>query len=309
MRLHYYKFGTNRFPEGTGNFGDDLNPWLWDQLLPGVLDQDKSILFVGIGTLLGKYLPKAKRTIVFGSGACLGKPLPRIDETWTIYALRGPLSASALGVDPALAVTDAAMLLRRVWSVSETKRYRFGLMPHVLHVLYERNQVWKEICEALGFCYLDPRYPVEETLALLSETEVLITEAMHGAIAADALRVPWIPIATDATVNRLKWQDWCSSLNLIYDPHYLLPPAQAYPLGPGIRSSLQYGATWFQQSPLRSLQHLGMAPQQRAIAELQRISQATPLLSDEAQLELRVTQLEEKLHQFRQDVATGQFNF
>ena len=34
MKLHY-------FPgfDGRWNFGDVLNPWLWDRVLPGILDE------------------------------------------------------------------------------------------------------------------------------------------------------------------------------------------------------------------------------------------------------------------------------
>ena len=42
---------------------------------------------------------------------------------------------------------------------------------------------------------------------------------MHGAIAADALRVPWIPVITNAGIPAFKWSDWCQSMELAYKPH------------------------------------------------------------------------------------------
>ena len=33
MKLYYYK-------APLGNFGDDLNPWLWPRLLPDIFDDD-----------------------------------------------------------------------------------------------------------------------------------------------------------------------------------------------------------------------------------------------------------------------------
>ena len=45
MKLVYYQ-------DPKGNFGDDLNPWLWERLLPGRLDDDPSELLVGMGTIL-----------------------------------------------------------------------------------------------------------------------------------------------------------------------------------------------------------------------------------------------------------------
>jgi succinoglycan biosynthesis protein ExoV len=37
MKLFYFK-------DPAGNFGDDLNLWLWPKVLPGILDEDGSCL-------------------------------------------------------------------------------------------------------------------------------------------------------------------------------------------------------------------------------------------------------------------------
>jgi succinoglycan biosynthesis protein ExoV len=95
------------------NFGDALNTWLWPQLLPEVFDEDESVRFVGIGTLLNVGdLPPEPYKVVFGSGAGYGKRASVIDEKWRLYCVRGPLTAHALGVGAELALTDAAVLLR-----------------------------------------------------------------------------------------------------------------------------------------------------------------------------------------------------
>jgi len=53
-----------------GNFGDELNSWLWNRLLPETwADAADDVLFAGIGTILDKNLPAATLTIVFGAGA------------------------------------------------------------------------------------------------------------------------------------------------------------------------------------------------------------------------------------------------
>ena len=51
MKLYYYK-------SPKGNFGDDLNPWLWNRLRPELFSENSDILFVGIGTLINHRLPK-----------------------------------------------------------------------------------------------------------------------------------------------------------------------------------------------------------------------------------------------------------
>ena len=190
MKLFYFSF-----PNGMSNFGDDLNPWLWEKLLPGVFDQDNKSIFVGISTLLNDYVPKANKTAVFASGVGYSKGLPAINESWKIYCVRGPLSAKKLGIDPQLAVTDGAVLIRKVYEPSTIKKTKFAYMPHITHIIHGGN-AWKDICEEAGISYIDPRWETEEVLSAICQTEVLLTEAMHGAIIADALRVPWIPVLT-----------------------------------------------------------------------------------------------------------------
>ena len=52
-----------------GNFGDDLNLWLWDFLLPGFRDVHAETLLVGVGTVLNRaLLPAGQAKLVLGSG-------------------------------------------------------------------------------------------------------------------------------------------------------------------------------------------------------------------------------------------------
>jgi succinoglycan biosynthesis protein ExoV len=66
MKLYYFDGKAREFE--IGNFGDDLNPWLWNKVLPVVFDDDERSLFVGIGTLLNHRLPQKSQKLIFGSG-------------------------------------------------------------------------------------------------------------------------------------------------------------------------------------------------------------------------------------------------
>ncbi len=215
MKLHYFSEGKGRL-----NFGDDLNPWLWDKLLPGFFDDDQDSIFVGIGTLLNEGIPSAKQTIVFGSGFGYGKQVPKIDETWKIYCLRGPLTAEALGVSKKLAITDSAMLLGGL--EYDRKPGGYSYMPHALSSR-EGGRAIQSVCNDVGVNYIDAGEPTEEIIRKILNSEVLLTEAMHGAIAAESFGVPWIPIVSREFILPFKWYDWCKSLNLEYKPERLLP--------------------------------------------------------------------------------------
>lgn len=208
MKLYFYK-------DPVGNFGDELNPWLWYTLAPELFDDDESSLLVGIGTLINGQAPVAPRKLVFGSGVGYGR-LPASTKDWHFYCVRGPLSAQALGLDPALALSDPAVLLTQVLpktSVDRTSMVSF--MPHHASL---PNADWRGICEQAGIHYIEPSANMHDIVFQIRRSRLVIAEAMHLAIVADAFRVPWVPVACYDHILRFKWDDWCQSLSLRYEP-------------------------------------------------------------------------------------------
>ena len=214
VKLLYYN-GKEKEIEAS-NFGDELNPWLWPRLLPNAFDQDASSLFVGIGTLLNEHLPQQPKKIIFGSGVGYGKT-PQVDSTWKIYFVRGQLSAKALEIQPEMGLTDPAILVRQFFKPTGQKKYRQAYIPHFTESLYN-GSAWKALCQSLNLHYIDPTQPVEQVLSEIACSEILFAEAMHGAIVADALRVPWVAVKTKRDILDFKWSDWLSSVQLSYQP-------------------------------------------------------------------------------------------
>lgn len=212
MRLYYY-----RHP--SGNFGDDLNLWLWPRLLgPEFFDDDPEELLVGIGTLLNHRVPVARRTLVFGAGHGYGAA-PPIDDRWHFFCVRGPLTARVLGLPPELAVTDPAILVAdSARDVVAPVPGRVGFMPHCDSA---EAFDWRAVAHEAGLHYIDPRDTVDAVLGAIGQCEKLVAEAMHGAIAADALRVPWIAVRAYSHIADFKWQDWTESMQLRYRPEPL----------------------------------------------------------------------------------------
>lgn len=224
MRLYYYK-------DPRGNFGDDLNLWLWPRLLGPFIDTGDpylafdarsltnraETLFVGVGSLLNHHIPKEPKKVVLGAGVAYGD-IPNVDDTWSIYALRGPRSADALGLDRRYAITDSGVLVRATDLPKQEKTYAISFFSY--HQSAEMID-WEGPCRSAGIHHIDPSDAVEDVLRQIMRTDLLITEAMHGAIVADALRVPWIPVKMYHSLNSFKWSDWCESLGLVYEPHGL----------------------------------------------------------------------------------------
>ncbi|WP_310428401.1 polysaccharide pyruvyl transferase family protein [Chamaesiphon sp. VAR_48_metabat_135_sub] len=286
MKLFYY---NEHF-----NFGDALNPWLWSRLLPGILNEDDRVAFIGIGTLINEWLPyrtpAAQQRIVFSTGVGYGDGLPQRESIDRIYAVRGPLSARALELAPELAVTDGAVLLRRCFQPLSQKLFRFAYMPH----WQQADCDWQLICQELGWNYIDPRWSIAQILAAISQTEVLLAEAMHGAIVADALRVPWIPIVTNEGVLTFKWHDWCQSLGLEYTPVFLAPPTPFIPLT-GSFDPRNLVSDW--------------ASQKQAVYQFQEIANTIrPQLSADNWIEDLTCELEVRLDRFKTDFHRGDFH-
>lgn len=195
------------------NFGDELNLWLWPRLIEGEFDGEGD-LFLGIGSNIRAGFPAKQRKVVLGGGFGGYSPLPTLDRTWTFYFVRGKLSARALGIDEALGLGDAAIYIRSCGVPRQAIAGKIAFIPHWESIWRGH---WQQACELAGLHFVDPTGPVDAVLADIASADFVITEAMHGAIVADTLRVPWIPLRPFHDIHHMKWHDWASALGLQID--------------------------------------------------------------------------------------------
>jgi len=211
MKIYYYK-------AGEPNLGDDLNTWIWQRLIPGRLAMSDRIVMYGIGTIIGQRSLPGEVKIIFTSGAGYNPDLPDItDSLWRFVAVRGPLTAALLGLPPDTAVTDGAILVNLFPEFHAPSQVRHGVV-FVPHISSARAADWRPICEASGIEYLDPRADHFSLIKRIGAAKLVLADAMHAAIIADSLRVPWIPLTTSAEINSFKWMDWTLSLDIVYQP-------------------------------------------------------------------------------------------
>jgi succinoglycan biosynthesis protein ExoV len=292
------KLFVYRHPSGVRNFGDELGRNIFPALLPGRFDEDGCEIFLGIGSILFDSLPPTARKIVLGAGYGGYTRPPVIDATWTIHGVRGPMTCRALGLEPRLAIGDPAMLLRVMHPRrSAPKRLRTAFMPHWQSM--QRGD-WPRAAALAGVHLIDPRAPVQQVLEEIADCEMLLAEAMHGAIVADALRVPWIALRPLDPIHRFKWQDWAEPLDLPLRPQALaastlrerievirigrrVPGRRVTRLLPGLAG---IGADAFAES---------------AAEALRRAAASEACLSRDAMLDRAVTRLQEAIERFRQD--------
>lgn len=285
------------------NFGDELNTWMWPKLVDGVWDQDDNSMFIGIGSIIYDCFPSDKKKIVFGAGYGGYTTVPVVDKNWKFYFVRGKLTAKALGIDEKLAIGDAAILLRSCIKHQVKKRHEVSFMPH-WGSTFEGN--WELACKLASINYIDPCAPVEIVLDNILASDLVITEAMHGAIVSDALRVPWIPIQPLSNIHSMKWFDWASALDVDLKPSQITSS-----------SLLELAVLFFNEhNPAiadkfrrRGRFLLGVAPRifaQRAAERLLAISKTESFLSSDLAIERSHNQMLTKLDDLILDLGRGQ---
>jgi succinoglycan biosynthesis protein ExoV len=182
------------------------------------------------------------------------------------------------------------MLLKKLVKPASRKKYPVSFMPH----LRTMNEVSKDACLELGWGYISPKRSVEEVIQMIAESEILIAEAMHGAIVADTLRVPWIPVVTHPSIYKFKWLDWCSSMQLEYEPVYLSVKQYRQHLGndlltPARQLRNKVGNWLYLKEMMASLKKV--------------ISSERVFLSKENHQDVTIDRLQGKLEEFKEDFA------
>ena len=279
------------------NFGDELNLYLWDRLLPpGFLDENEEELFLGVGSILWDSLPRTARKYVMGSGYAGYTALPDVhDGSWDIVFVRGPETARMLGLPPQKAICDSAILLRALELPAAAAPCDVAFMPH-----YESldRGLWEEACRVAGIPLIDPRGDVEVIISRIRGARMIITEAMHGAIVADALRTPWVAVKPINPGHHQKWRDWSGALAM---------EVRFRDLRPSSLMELYVGLTGGRGDPNGRAGKLSRSfwarPAnkvlvRRAAAQLQRLAGAEPQLSEDRQVAGATERALDALHAF-----------
>jgi len=218
-----------------GNFGDDLNLWLWDFLLPGFRDAHPDTLLVGVGTVLNTaLLPADGHKLVLGSGYGYGA-LPDMSDrsNWDVRCVRGPLTAERAGLSADMGIVDPAVMVADMPEFQDLpKIHRKSFVPHWETAI---AGIWPMICETVGLHYIDPRGEAKQVIRAIAQSEMIVAESMHGAILADAFRVPWVAVTTSPSINNFKWNDWARTVGVSYAPRRVPVSTRAEAMIKGVR--------------------------------------------------------------------------
>lgn len=203
MHLHYFSKGAN--------FGDSINPDFWQRFANFSDIKKNDELLVGIGTILDDKIPTGyKKVHVLGSGAGYNRFDSFKSLSIDFHFVRGPLTAKLLGIDESIAVTDPGILFCDYLTNLPSRRDYCGFIPHV-GIDSERIKLLVEDC---GLKYISPKINPIDFINEVATCQRVICSAMHGAILADSLRIPWFPVSTSNEILYFKWNDWALSLDM-----------------------------------------------------------------------------------------------
>ena len=270
------------------NFGDVLNGWMWNELIPDLLVQDDPLILCGIGSILGDaFVAPDGLRVVMGSGFGYGNPL-KLDDSWNIRFVRGPITAKALGIDPALALTDAAIFLPGLITApppSPTGQAAF--MPHFLQHRYSGEDL-QPLIESLGWKYLDPTRPFMELIHDIRACSRLYASAMHGVIVADLFRIPWVPVFHNKAIYNVKWHDWAQSMEVPLNIHRVYHSGSVISRRGAVRRldyacvKAQFQMVKWRARPMLSSDAVLLDRQQRALDAIALLRQDYPRLLEQA---------------------------
>ena len=213
----------------NGNFGDDLNLWLWPALLGDVMQREPESTLVGVGTVLSsRHLPSEGRIYTFGSGTGYGNISPEIYKNFeNIYGVRGPLSAQVLGLDSSYVLADPAILIPDIIKKAEADSDNTKSVIFIPHIESLELADWQKICDAADIELVKATDESKAVINKIANASLVLAESMHAAIIADAYRVPWIPVWSSQKINLFKWSDWALAVGATVKPVKLPPPTFA----------------------------------------------------------------------------------
>jgi len=200
------------------NFGDALSPLICEAISGRRIVHAKASQadLIAVGSLLHRLKEYwfSHKVHVWGTGYI---EQPRSHRSRHYYhAVRGKLSANALNNQQIPTLGDPGLLSDILLPTSKrrSKQFRIGLVAHykdkanpTLQALSDRNA---------DITVIDIFLPPVEFLEKIYQCEVILSSAMHGLIAADALGIPngWIKLSEDLRGNDFKFHDYYSVFNL-----------------------------------------------------------------------------------------------
>lgn len=191
------------------NFGDQLSPRIVAALAGRPVERadPETAELVAVGSVLEQLHDTGFAGTVWGAGL-IGVPETTIRIPRARFrAVRGPLTRARLGLPPTVALGDPGLLADRLLAQRPTVTYDVGLVPHKVDL--DAPMVGRLAGRSRSITVVDVRAGVDEVLGTIASCRTVLSSALHGLVAADALGVPnaWIELSGDVIGDGFKFRD------------------------------------------------------------------------------------------------------
>lgn len=195
---------------GVPNFGDDLNPLLYEGLSGTRLrlaTDRHAPHFLGMGSILAQ---ATESSIVLGAG--LIKPAT-VKQPLKVVSVRGELTRQHLGITDDLPLGDPMVLVSRL--MSPDRGDDIGFIPHVSELPAIRERVPANVR------LIDVRRQPDEVVREIGRCGIVLSQSLHGLIVADAFEIPniWIAPSKKMVGGEFKFFDYFSTIDAPKEKH------------------------------------------------------------------------------------------
>ena len=189
---------------GVPNFGDDINPALYEELCGRRLRlaTDRRVPhFLGMGSILAA---ATESSIVLGAG--LIRPA-NVKRPLKVVSLRGELTRQHLGITEDIPLGDPMVLVSQL--MTPERGGDIGFIPHVSELHRIRDRIPPNIK------LIDVRRQPTEVVREIGRCSLVLSQSLHGLIVADAFDIPnlWIAPSKKMMGGEFKFHDYFSTLD------------------------------------------------------------------------------------------------
>lgn len=196
------------------NFGDEISAeiikklWNLDCEWTPINECD----LVATGSILGMVIrgnTKGRVIRVWGSGFI--EPGKVVDnDSFHIYALRGPLTKKRIRKSQTIALGDPGLLANKVYERASEVSHEVGV---VVHYADSDAKILDNIRNNPRFFIIDPLQTPEKVAQDISSCRLVFSSSLHGLVFADSFNIPnyWLPFSDRVTGGDYKFRDYYES--------------------------------------------------------------------------------------------------
>lgn len=204
-----------------GNFGDALNPYFLHKLnIPFIFAHhavEHKVCMIGSILSIGS----KKNSVMWGNGFMYESE--NVKPGTILKAVRGPESLkkvekSGYNIND-IAIGDPALLLPRIYNPSVEKKYKLGIIPHIMDFQLYMDYVNENREKFENTLLIDPNLmcgQVESFINKVLQCEKIVATCLHGLICADAYGIPsvWSEISNRLVGDGIKFKDYYGSIGI-----------------------------------------------------------------------------------------------